>query len=418
MKRSTEKESLLIAASSKAVHSIAILGGGISGLTCAYYLKKKYGSAIELTLFEKEKRLGGLIQTKKIDGFLFEGGPRSIRREDGEATLELIRDLGLEDQLLFASAKERYLLFNGKLEKMFSFPLMRGVLPGILNDLFAFKRSFEDESVHTFFSKRFSPLIADRFIDPLMKGIYAGDSKQLSVKACFPYLMHHRSIILSSLFKKKKRGIVTLKGGVEVLVNKLSQTLSQEIQLGVKATASMLREYDTVISTLPAYALGELFSESHFQRLLNRIPFASVGIVHLGYHKKVHSYPGFGYLVPSSENEKVLGVIFDSSVFPEQNPHPEATRLTVMVQGQQENLEGIAKDALKRHLGIWEEPAICYSYTASQAIPQYPIGFLSLLDEINKEKEKYPHLFLLGTSFHGVSVNKAIEATKKLFFLH
>lgn len=397
MRRLAEKESSLTAASYK----IAILGAGISGLSCAYYLKKRYGNAIDLTLLEKENRIGGLIQTRNIGGFLFEGGPRSIRVQDGEATLELIHELGLADQLISVSSKNRYLLHNGKLEKMFSIPLLKGILPGILNDLFASKKDVGDESVHSFFSRQFSPLIADRFIDPLMKGIYAGDSKQLSIKACFPSLTHHRSLILGNLFKKKKRGIVTLKGGMEQLIRKLGQ--NQNIQF-VKATAQTLKEYDAVISTLPAYALAELFPESRFQTLLNSIPFSTVGVVHLGYHKQVNPYQGFGYLIPSSEKEKVLGVIF------------EQNGLTVMIGGHHENLEEIAKDAVKRHLGISDEPAICFSHTASRAIPQYPIGFLSLLEEINKEKENYPNLFLLGTSFHGVSVNKAIEAAKNLSF--
>jgi protoporphyrinogen/coproporphyrinogen III oxidase len=396
---------------------IAILGGGISGLSCAYYLKKNYGDAIDLTIFEKEERLGGWIQTRNVDGFLFESGPRSIRLQDGEETLALIHDLGLDDQLLFASkaAKNRYLLWNGKLEKILSFPLMRGVLPGILNDLFASKGDLEDESVHAFFSRRFSSLIADRFIDPLIKGIYAGDSKQLSIKACFPQLMRDRSLILGGLFgsfKRKKRGIVTLKGGLGGLISKLGEILRKEIRLGVKINS--LEGFDKIISTLPAHALADLLPESRLQKQLRSIPFATAGVVHLGFRKQVHEYQGFGYLVPSSEKEKILGVIFDSSVFPEQSPN--TTRLTVMIGGDQENLEEIAKDALKRHLGISEEPDVCSSYTASRAIPQYPVGFLSLLGEIEEERRKYPHLFLLGTSFHGVSVNKAIASAKKLSF--
>lgn len=395
----------------------AILGAGISGLSSAYYLKKKYGSSIDLTLFEKEERVGGWIRTRNVEGFLFEGGARSIRLQDGEATLDLIRDLGLEDQLLFASkaAKNRYLLFNGKLEKILSLPLMKGILPGLLNDLFASKSTLEDESVYAFFSRRFSPLIADRFIDPLIKGIYAGDPKRLSIKACFPQIKD-RSLILGGLvgaFKKKKRGIVTLRGGMEELTRSLRIVLKDEIKFGI---TPVLKEFDHVISALPSYALAEFFPETHFQKLLNSIPFATVGVVHLGYRKQVHQYQGFGYLVPSSEKEEILGVIFDSSVFPEQNPHPEATRLTVMIGGEHENLEEIAKNALKRHLGISAEPDVCFSSKATQAIPQYPIGFPSLLDEINKEKENYPNLYLLGTSFHGVSVNKAIASAKKLSF--
>lgn len=400
---------------------IAILGAGISGLTCAYYLKKR---GVDVTVYEKETRVGGLIRSTLLDGFLFEYGPRSIRLKDAESSLDLISELGLD--LITASLQDRYLLHKGKLEKLpnsfrdfFSSPLMEGTFFGILKDLFTSKSKADDESVHAFFSQRFSPLIADRFIDPLIKGIYAGDSKNLSIQACFPYLTKYRSLILGALLapKSQKRGPATLKGGMEELPKRLGLELKENIQLGRKIerlsfdskatlhTNSQIFQYDQVISTLPAYALADLMPESKFQKLLLSIPFSSVGVVHLGYRTKVNPYRGFGYLVPSIENEKILGCIFDEN--------SEKTSLTVMIQGK-DNLEDIAIQGLKRHLGITCLPDICNSYHAMKAIPQYPVGFLSLLKEI--EKEKPTNLDLLGTSFHGVSVNHCIATAKKLAF--
>lgn len=390
---------------------IAILGAGISGLSCAWALKKKYPDA-SLTIFEKGSRPGGWIKTANHKGSLFEWGPRSLRSHDADAALALIEEMGLSHELIEASshAKKRYLLNQGELIQLptsiwglFSCPLTRKCLPSLVKDLIA-PRIQSDVSIHEFFSHRFSQRVADYFIDPLLKGIYAGDAKELSMQACFPKIWAlPRSVILGSIsFKKKKRGIVTLKRGMESLIFALADRLQNEIRLN--AEIEDFSAFDQVISTLPAHALAKILPKSELKELLEKIPFRSVGVVHLGYSKQVNPHEGFGYLIPSQENEKVLGVIFDSSVFPEQG---KETRLTVMI-GENGDLKSLAKEHVKKVLGIQEEPAIIESAWMEDAIPQYPVGFLDDLKKIHKAKEAFPHLTLSGTSFHGISMNQAI----------
>lgn len=396
---------------------VAILGAGISGLACGWYLKKKFPD-ISLTIFEKTSRPGGLINTVLHQGSLFEWGPRSLRAHDANAALALIDEMDLTSELIEASshAKQRYILHAGQLVPLptsfmglFSCPLTRECLPALLKDLIIPRTTQADESIYDFFARRFSKKVADYFIDPLMKGIYAGDAKELSMQVCFPKIWEMpRSVLLGSInLKKKKKGIVTLKRGMGSLVNALADKLQKEIRFN--AEIDSFDSYDQVISTLPAHALSAVLFKTHLKELLKEIPFKSVGVVHLGYARKVNPYEGFGYLIPTSEKESVLGVIFDSSVFPEQG---EATRLTVMI-GENGDLKNKAIQHVKRVLGIQEKPIICEAAWMQNAIPQYPVGYLDYLEKIIEAKKEFPKLSLLGTSFHGISMNQAIYSSFK-----
>jgi len=171
---------------------------------------------------------------------------------------------------------------------------------------------------------------------------------------------------------------------------------------------------DHIFSTLPAHALAPLVPS--LQEKLVKIPFATVAVVNLGYRCSVLDKKGFGYLIPSREKEQILGVVWDSSVFPEQNRNPHQTRLTVMIGGvrmpEVENLAeheliDIAVEALKRHLGIAAPPDAAHVFLARSAIPQYQVGHGNLLSQIVDAAPK--NFSCLGSSYRGVSVNDLIK---------
>lgn len=391
---------------------IAILGAGISGLTIAYELKKRFQGKISIAVFEKENRAGGWIRSE--NGFEF--GPRSFRIPQSQALLKLVDELGLEDQLICASpkAKKRYILYKGKLRSASSFFLSKA--PYFLRDLIVSSTAAADESIYDFFVRRFSKTAADYFADPLVKGIFAGNPKNLSMRNCFPKLWEmektSRSLILASLFQKKEKGeIGSFKGGMESLVSALVRQLKDDLFLnekidslefladGVKVNGMA---FDHVISTISAHHLSGLIPAIS-------LPFSSLAVVHVGFYNQVNPFTGFGYLVPSVENERIMGVVFDSSVFPIEG-HPFKTRLTVMLEKQNIDYEAVVKKSLYQHLKIQACPDYMKTTIANNAIPQYPVGYQPV--------KELPHLTLLGTSFHGVSVNEAINACQnrdKLF---
>ncbi|KAL8678472.1 MAG: hypothetical protein Q9186_005176 [Xanthomendoza sp. 1 TL-2023] len=201
------------------VTDIAVLGGGITGLASAYYLAQRLPDA-QITLFEGSSRLGGWLHSKQIDvgngNVVFEQGPRTLRpsRPNGWVTLDLIRDLGLEDQVLMTSrqsvaAQNRFIYFPDHLVRlpgpgssvfntlysMFSEPLFEGMFSSMCTEsLKPAKVDMDDESIGSFISRRFKPSLADNIVSAGIHGIYAGDIYQLSVRSIMPSLWYAEQV--------------------------------------------------------------------------------------------------------------------------------------------------------------------------------------------------------------------------------
>lgn len=369
-----------------------VLGGGITGLTVAYQ-RKKQGKKV--LLLEKGDRLGGWIRAGDGDPYFFERGPKSIRGD-----LPLIEELGLE--VVPSRASQRYLLQKGKLREvpmgpfaLLTTPWVWPWLPTLLKGFVRAPSIQEDESIASYFSRRFSPAFVDTWIDPLVTGIWAGDPHHLSIKSC-------------SLFGQKGKGFYTLKGGLSTLIDALStevevKTEVTKISPGKVETTRGIFEAPEIISTLPAYALAPLIGEPE----LEKIEYRSLTTVHLGYAQNLLPREGFGYLIARQEKEPILGVVWDSSVFPEQNKRELETRLTVMIAGKGE--ESIALEAIARHLGVTSPPDWVSTEFHERAIPQFPVGYEKLLANIRQKiAHTHPGLILAGSYCSGVSVRDCI----------
>lgn len=355
---------------------VLIVGGGITGLSAAWFVRKKHPNA-EITLFEKEARLGGWIRTRSENGYFFEQGPRTFPLSRSPHLLSLIEELGLEIIYSNPSSKKRYILHKGRLRPFSYF------LPLLFASLWKapfFSPAQEDESIYSYASRRFSPKIAETLFDPLTLGIYAGDIHKLSVRSCFP------TFFKNSLFKAfvSSKGLFTLKTGMESLIHALQEKLPIEFllncpveKMGEKEVVAQGKQWkaDLVISALPP-----------------PLPARSIWVVHLGYEKASLSKKGFGYLIPTKEKQPVLGVVFDSEIFPQQNQRSE-TRLTAMVRGEEKEPLRAALTALERDLGLTNTPDYTTTFFADRAIAQFEVGCT------------YPY---------GISVDASIERGKRL----
>ncbi|KAJ8035237.1 Protoporphyrinogen oxidase [Holothuria leucospilota] len=185
-----------------------------------------------------------------------------------------------------------------------------------------------------------------------------------------------------------------------------------------------------VMCSLPAKNLAKILSpaHAHLANLLAEIQSVSVAVINLEFEGKVLPLEGFGYLVPSSEPCQVLGVVFDSCTFPEHNhPGSETTRLTCMMGGawfeelfghpesvDSDHLLSIALATIEDHLKIKQKPIYSLVNIHRDCIPQYTVGHSSRLEQINKYIKKHSlPLFLLGSSYDGVSVNECIWNARK-----
>ena len=443
---------------------IGILGGGITGLALAWYLTRKYRDAVDVTILERSERCGGWIQTTEADGFVFEHGPRSCRtRGNGIATLELARDLGVDSDVVPASsaAKQRYLYVDGALQALpskpwhlFTHSLMAGVPKALWREWRTAPGDGGDETIASFFRRRFGDYVTDVFVDPLTSGIYAGDIDKLSVLSCFPRLVEleqRAGSVLSGMLRGGKKGgrpvdpfvrrmlkypIFSFRGGMQTLVDALRERVSARIvtraevgalaftddEVSVTTGAGDFR-FDRIVCTTPPGVSSQLL-EAHCPEaagLLDTIPSSSCAVVNMGYRKKVLPLDGFGYLIPTGERENILGCVWDSSAFPALQPNG-TTVLTVMIGGTHDvratalperELVDRAIAAVGRHAGVVETPDCVQVSIARNAIPQYRVGHSERIARVEELlAEQLPRVSILGSGYHGVAVNDCIATAR------
>lgn len=430
---------------------LAILGGGISGLSLGYYLHK-FHPEYDLSLIEKGHSVGGWMQTFHKDDFLFEKAPRTFRTKSAHALLELVDELNMKDTLIGSNpqANRRYILAEGKLREVALNPfcyIMRKCLGEFLTEWKQPVKIVEDESIWEFSMRRFGREVTELLFDPLITGIYAGDIKKVSVRSAFTNLKMweetYGSItkgLLKSFFEKKPErkvyfhpSLFSFKQGTSQLINALAQAAPLRIILDNKVedlqftnegvtvvTPFESIQVEHVFSTLPPQELGRLLRPYHeeISHLLLSIPMASLIVVNLGFKKTVLRHHGFGYLVPSRENEEVLGVVFDSEIFPDHNSDDEETRLTVMLKYSEDSNEKVLTkclEALKRHLDITASPDTYEITRALHCIPQLEVGHEQKMKTLKELLAKnFPRLSLAGNSERGVSVNTCIDLSKHM----
>ncbi len=428
---------------------IAIIGAGITGLSLAYFLKKSHPD-IEIKIFEKDKRAGGWIQTRFIDGDPFECGPRSFRIGKRSAPfLELLQALGLEDEIVIASqqAQKKYLAVNGVLQQsprsflsLITSSLGRIALRGMRHDFFASASDASDESVDSFFTRRFGKECVDSFIDPLIAGIYASDPAMLSIRSSFPDLFEYEkqygSVIIGSFLQALKKNkmkhplqgaICSCKNGMETIIHALLEHVKEALYLETEVSAIQLTGQNVEVTTSKSQELFDYVYVTTSYQLVDHIvpipivPAASVVTISLGYRDAQLQHEGFGFLASSLQERELLGVVFDSSVFPDQ-ASSYRTKLSVMMGGHRApdvigySEELLLEKALKycsKYLHIRDTPEVHFVTRAPHAIACYPVNHYQTLQNIEDRLQKIP-LALGGAQLYGVSLSDCVARAHSL----
>ncbi|GAB0086866.1 Protoporphyrinogen oxidase [Sergentomyia squamirostris] len=369
----------------------SILGGGLGGLSSAYYLLRGGVHSSRIKLFESSSRLGGWIRSVEENGVTFECGPRTIRPvgEPGRNTLALLEELNLENAIIpilrsSPAAQRRLIYVRGQLHVLPSSfkslfkktsPFSRPLITALFHDLRTGKslKSLEDESIYDFTKRRFGQEMADYAISPMICGICAGNAKEISVKFLmkdiFEKEQRYGGVIrglladrfsgkekkatetlgkLASRARDEKWAIYSLEGGLETLPETLKKHLqSKDVSISLESDCEEINfspnginlsfkdkkeKSKSVISTLPAYKLAEIVRKQHpkLGEMLSGIPYVDVGVVNLHFSSPdALKEKGFGFLAAPSENIPILGVIFDSCCF----DMKDSTVLTVMMGG-------------------------------------------------------------------------------------
>jgi oxygen-dependent protoporphyrinogen oxidase len=432
-----------------------VVGGGISGLVCAYALRK---SGIDAQIIEASPRPGGVINSITRDGFLLELGPQSF--SGTVAIRELCAELGISNELLQAPPHaSRYVLIDGQLQPAPLSPpafFMSSMINGstkwaLMRDIFGKSIPPDaDESVAAFVRRKFTPQLLDRVVGPFVSGIYAGDPERLSVRSAFPQLYEAEkaagSIVrgMMRLAKSKKvtrerPTLQTFREGNETLVRALAKSLGPALLTETKV-AEISRQNDgsfslrldsrggsesvstkCLILATPTDVTGSLLShlDPSFEAPLTTIEYAAVAVVSLGYRQQDvgHSLNGFGFLVPRSSGLRVLGSVWNSSLFPGRTPDGQAL-LTSFVGGttdatatklKSEELASLVHRELSPVLSIKGEPVFSNVTIWPRALPQYNLGHGDRLATVAKSRSRFPGLWLTGNYLQGPAIGSCIE---------
>ncbi len=438
---------------------IAVLGAGISGLATGYYLKKKYPHD-NITIYECSGRLGGNVQSIIKDGIVFEQGPRGIRpKGKGLVTLELVKELGIINDVIPANpaAKKRYILINNRLQKVpenpfqaLSSPITKGIITAIVKDICHISSCKNtDITIAEYAQKKFGKNISNYAIDPIMSGVYAGDIEKLSLKASLPFLAdleNETGSIFWGMFRKKREKfteesfdknitqapLFSFRKGMGQFIQALAHSLSENILNPAHITsithstagyniitADNTFSADMIVSTIPAFGLADLIHDNiELSDVLKKIFYAPIAVISLAYEGNINPLQGFGYLVPHSENQKILGVLWNDQIFPEL-VQPNTTVFTVMIGGARfhdfssydENLFiQTAKDSLEKYLNITASPMIQMCRIIPRAIPQYETGHLERIDLIQRLSPKNFHI--RGNFIGGIGIADSVKEAR------
>ncbi|MEX0788475.1 MAG: protoporphyrinogen oxidase [Anaerolineales bacterium] len=448
---------------------VVVIGGGIAGLAAAYRLKQIAPDAA-ITLVESDHRLGGKILTERVDGFVIEGGPDMFLSLKPRG-LGLCRELGLGDRLhgTNETIRRTYVMRRGQLHELPEG--LTGLIPsrfgpmattGLISPLGKLRMGLDflippssadgDETLAAFVERRLGRELYDRFLEPLLAGIYAGDGEQLSLAATFPQWrqieLEHGGLIKGMLAGKKKAppskpgaknrsAFLTPTTGLAEIVEALEQRLAGvEIRLGrpvarVEAASPGYNvalengesaRADAVILATPAFVTADLISnlDSQLSTVLRAIPYVSTATVSVAYPLADIPRPldGFGYLIPRAEGRAILACTWTSTKFPHRAPEGFGLIRAFVGRAGRENALDVKDDALlllvrdelRRTLGITAPPELHRIFRWPKAMPQYTLGHLDRLAVVDQRLAVHPGLFVAGNAYRGIGIPDCIAS--------
>ncbi|MFK5956149.1 MAG: protoporphyrinogen oxidase [Planctomycetota bacterium] len=450
--------------------NVAILGGGLSGLGCAHFLKR---AGLSVAVYEKNDSPGGKVQTIQEDGYVVELGPLGWLDKE-PAVGALVQSLKLDALPAEDAQGKRWLLQDGKLQMLPSGPLSFLTSPllstrskmRLLCEPFIAPRRQGEESIYDFATRRFGIGVADTFFGAMVSGIFGGDARQLSVHAAFPLMagwesesgscvrgaMRHmrakKALQKSGEAAKASGKLCSLAGGLGQLVDVAAHSLGDayhgntevdQVQ-NLDGVWVLLRQGEEVgqanqvVFTTPAAITAQLLEEGDgtLRRAASAIQGASLQVVAAAYARDQVDHPldGFGFLALRGHGFRPLGVQYPSTIFPSQTPSGKV-QLRVLLGGSfdaeaaqlsDQELQEAALTPLRDLLGVKGDAERVWMRRIHGGIPQYTLGHLDRIAVFNRWEQQRPGLHFAGDSLHGVGVNavlkRALEVSAKVQAQH
>lgn len=461
--------------STETIDTVAIIGGGISGLSSAFYLQKfarESGKKLNIVLLEQGEKLGGKINTLTKEGFVIEKGPDSFLSRK-RAIIDLAEDVGIDDEIVSINpqAAKTYIVSDGKLHT-----IPKGLVLGIPTDMIAFLQSSlvsaqgkwealqdifkpaqpkqDDESLGLFLERRIGRELVEKIAEPLLAGIYAGDLRKLSLQATFPYFsdyeQQYNSIIIGSRHNRRLQAeankgklpptFMTFKRGLSSLVAAVEQKLTNvdvKLNCGVEKMDKLDNGYqltlqdgttldaNAVIVTTPAFHAKTLLSPFVDVQALENIRYVSVANVVMAFNKEELGvdFDGSGFLVPHSEKMHITACTWTSKKW--LHTAPDDKVLLRCYVGHSDDQQSILLDdealiaAVKADvrtlLPIQAEPIFTEITRLNHSMPQYPVGHVQSTNQLIAQLDaELKGVYITGAAFDGVGLPDCIRQGKAL----
>ena len=442
--------------------SVVVVGAGVAGLSTAWLISesaRKMGRQIHLRVLEAGTRHGGATRTDLIEGYLCEWGPNGFL-DNEPATLDLIKSLGLESELVRASdaSSRRYIYHTGKMHEMPMTPptfLKSDIVPlsaklrMVLEILIPSRKDDVDETVRSFGERRLGKSFTNYLLDPMISGIFAGNIGELSLKAVFPKMVEMESeygglfrALIAKQRAARKKGVKaggpagpgatlhTFRHGMGQLTDELARRVGASIRLEfeVKSVERFEGKFivrtdgetftaDVVVLAIPSYAAAEVVQSISplVAEALRDIPYAPVDVICNWYAEGQLSDPlnGFGVLIPRSEGVRSLGALWSDRIFPGQAPAGKRLLRSIIGGAHDYKIAGLSEDKLNgisrsdnaKVMGVNGAPEFSKTFRHARGIAQYNVGHLDRVAKLDKLEQELPGLFFTGAAYRGVSVN-------------
>jgi oxygen-dependent protoporphyrinogen oxidase len=430
---------------------VVVVGGGISGLSTAYYLNK---AGVHAVLVERQPRLGGVITTERVDGCVIEGGPDSFLAAK-PAALELIRELGLGSEVISSNDHLRvtYVVRNGRLVPLPDGLMMMvptKILPVAASNLLGWSTKIKmglelfrkpapgagrDRSVGDFVADHYGQEAVDYLAEPLLSGVYGGDPNSLSIVSTLPRFVEmekqYGSLTRGVLAARRKASAAangggslfqTLKGGLGQLIEALQPHVpnvihgqADTIEPGRVRVNGNWIPASRIVLACPAYEAGRLAStiDPALSARLAEVDYASSMTVAFGYRREVLGHPlnGFGFLVPKKERgpngiQALVACTWVGTKFPHRTPDTHAVLRCFAKEGAAP--EQLLAD-LQRIMGFTAQPDFTRVSRWPRSMAQYTVGHSARVADIKRLSAQHSWLELVGNAYEGIGIPDCIR---------
>jgi protoporphyrinogen/coproporphyrinogen III oxidase len=428
---------------------------------------------LEVALFERGRDLGRALGTLREDGFVMETGADSFLSAKPWA-LDLAGRLGLDSEMIGTRTglQRTHVVRAGRLmeipegftllaptrfmpiavSRLFS---LRGKLRMAIEPLIPARRDGGDESLASFVTRRVGREVLERVAQPLAGGIYTANAASLSLQATMPRFleMERRHGSLFRGLRAARNGqtsessaatgvqwspLISFRGGMRTLVDALAARLGETVRTECEVVALERGEggrgwrvrlkdgsefaADGLVLATPA-AIAARLLQPHAPQiagLLNEIGYASVTTVNLAYDERdcPHLPESFGFVVPTIERRKIIAATFSSRKFEHRAPHGKVLIRAFIGGAVHEEMMAMDDDAkvaaareeLRALVGLTAAPLLTRVRSWPDAMPQYKVGHLERVAEIERESRALPGLALAGAAYRGVGVPDCIHS--------